>query len=479
MTVPHTNGRTNGAADGGHTLSRDDPEWVRERFNIPAGTTDGEVTAWYAAQIASYEADERADTMRRRADSLAQGWVPHPAARQAPAAALPALGVCLADVEAEAVRWAWPGWLAVGKLHVFDGDPGMGKSTLLAALAASVTAGQPWPDGSPVPDGARGGVVVLTAEDDPATTIRPRMEAAGADVARVSVVAMAPTLDGAGRIPSFPADTDLILEECRRVGARLLLVDPVTAYLGDVNSHRDSDVRGALAPLAAAAETAGVAGVLVRHLNKSAGGSALYRGGGSIAFAGLARVVWVAGRDPRDQDRRALAVSKNNLAPFPESLGYELVSAGPFKVGKVRWLGPLPLSADDLVRPATADAVTPAQDAAADFLLTALAEGPRAVRELFEEAGAAGISEQTLKRAKRRLGAKTNKRGGVGEPGGWFWSLAESKGASTATVGSLRLNAPRNLAENGDGTPVSAKGIKGPAPFTPLVPFPSVSRCWS
>ncbi len=348
------------------------------------------------------------------------------------------LGVCLADVTAEPIRWAWPSWLVSGKLHVFDGNPGVGKSTIVAALAASVTAGEPWPDGSLVPLEARGAVVYLTTEDDAATTIRPRMEAAGADLTRVRVIATVPSADGNpyGRVPTIPDDVGLLLAECERIGARLLVVDPVMAYLGEVNSHRDSDVRGALASLAAAAEEAGVAVVLIRHLNKGTGATALYRGGGSIGFAGLARVVWVAGTDPTQPDARALAIVKNNYAPFPPSLGYEMESAGPFDIGRVRWTGEVTLSANDLVRPlGPPAATTPAQDAAEAWLEDALAGGARPARELIPEAEAAGIAERTLKRAKSRLGVETDKRGGM--DGGWYWTLDAPKGAKAPTVGPL------------------------------------------
>ena len=431
-------------ATNGRHLAGDDPAFLRELHGLAPTVSDRDALAYHEAATADFLAEQAAELARSRLDEVrrAIGAAPGPSA-------LAPLGVCLADVEAEPIRWAWPGWLALGKLHVFDGDPGMGKSTLLASLAASVTTGAPWPDGRPVPTPARGGAVILTAEDDPAATIRPRMEAAGADVARVSVVSTIPTDKGHGRIPAFPGDVDLIVRECRRLGARLLVVDPVTAYLGDVNSHRDSDVRGALAPLAAEAEAAGVAVVLVRHLNKSAGGSALYRGGGSIAFTGLARVAWIAGKDPASPDRRALAVSKNNLAAFPQAQGYELVSAGPLGVGKVAWTGPLPLSADDLVRPVTLDAATPAQDEAADFILAALADGPRPARELYAEAEAAGITEASMKRARKRLGVETERRGGFGGSGGWYWLPLRPKELRAQGPELLSEAAPRRQAENG------------------------------
>jgi|GEM_PF-1873603 len=434
-----------------------------------AHPTDREVTAaslYYLAQAAGWT-----DPFRRtdaRAGSRPAGRH-RPRFESAPEAGdVQPLGVCLADVTAEAIRWAWPGWLASGKLHVFDGNPGAGKSTFVAALAASVTSGVQWPDGAPVPPSARGAVVYLTTEDDAATTIRPRMEAAGANLSRVRVIATVPTVDRNpyGRVPTLPNDVGLLISECERIGARLLVVDPVMAYLGDVNSHRDSDVRGALAPLAAAAEEAGVAVVLIRHLNKGTGASALYRGGGSIAFAGLARVVWVAGSDPAQPDARALAVGKNNLSRFPPALGYELESAGRFGVGRVRWTGEVQLSADDLVRPhGPPPAASPARDAAEEWLEAALAGGERLARELLPEAEAAGISERTLKRAKHRLGVVVEKRGGMN--GAWYWTLDAPKRAKAPRVGPL----PERMESAGDGiAPDSTDFPKGATPLAPLPP---------
>jgi putative DNA primase/helicase len=275
------------------------------------------------------------------------------------------------------------------------------------------------------PEHSPGGVVVLTAEDDPATTIRPRMEAAGADVGLVTVVSTVTSADGSVRLPVFPDDTDFVVSECERLGARLLVIDPVTAYLGDVNSYRDSDVRGALAPLAAAVEEAGVAVVLIRHLNKGVGGSALYRGGGSIAFAGLARIVWVAGHDPNNPSLRAVAVSKNNISAFPPTLGYDLVSAGPLGVGKANWLGPAPLTADDLVSPPAPAPRGSALEEAASFLQSALAGGPQPSAIVAADAREAGIALKTLRRAKDELGVQSRRKGGVAGNGSWDWSLPD------------------------------------------------------
>ena len=437
---------------------RDSAAFLRGFYGLPDDWLDAEVHSYAIRERASLEMERRAEIEAHRRQLVE---------------AHPQLGVCLADVEPELIRWMWSCWLAAGKLHVFDGNPGMGKSTIIAALAASITAGIPWPDGGPVSDRARGSVVILTAEDDAATTIRPRMEAAGADVSRVRVISVVPTENGAGRLPTLPDDVELIVEACRACGAKLLVIDPVTAYLGAVNSHRDSDVRGALAPLAAAAEEAGVAVMLIRHLNKGVGGSALYRGGGSIAFTGLARVVWIVGSNPDSADCRALAVSKNNLAAFPNSLAYELVNAPPLNVGRVEWSGPISLSADDLVRPPVAARSTPAQDKAEAFLLEALLEGPRLARELYQAAEEAGISEKTLKRTKAKMNVEVERRGGPGGSGAWYW-LPPSTGPRSKKVKGSTPD-PLSPMAGSANSQISSGQSEKPKEVTPMAPLTEVA----
>src|SRR5262249_61214174 len=111
----------------------------------------------------------------------------------------------------------------------------------------------------------------------------------------------------------------------RRVCARLVVVDVLAAYLsGQVDSYRDADVRRALHPLARLAEETGSVVLVLRHLSKSGGTNALYRGGGSIGIIGAARVGLLAAIDPEDDGRRVLAVTKSNLAAIPSALAYRL-----------------------------------------------------------------------------------------------------------------------------------------------------------
>jgi RecA-family ATPase len=231
--------------------------------------------------------------------------------------------VALADVAPAAVRWLWRGRVPLGKLTVLDGDPGVGKSTLLLDLAARVSRGTALPDCERSDLEGPATVVLLTSEDGLADTVRPRLAAAGADLGRV--VAMTGVRDGQEVV--LPREWPEVARVVARARARLLVVDPLMAYLErGVNAYRDQDARRALAPLALLADKVGVAIVVVRHLTKSGGANALYRGGGSIGIIGTARSGLLAAADPEDPagERRVLAVTKGNLAGTVPALGYRL-----------------------------------------------------------------------------------------------------------------------------------------------------------
>jgi AAA domain len=251
----------------------------------------------------------------------------------------------LADVQPEQVTWLWPNHIPAGKLVTFDGDPGVGKSVLALTIGAIVTRAGRWPDGTQCDQ--PGDVLIMSAEDGVADTIRPRLDAADADPYRVHVIEHG--LDQSGEsIPMTLAATDEIERHITQTGARLLIVDVLMAYIpGD--AYRDQDVRKVLTPLAKVAERTGCTVLLVRHLKKSKGGEPVYRGAGSIGIAGAARAGYLVTRDPQRPDSvRILASVKNNLADAPKSLAYTLVGAGNGVVA-VEWLGEDDRSAVELL----------------------------------------------------------------------------------------------------------------------------------
>jgi hypothetical protein len=340
-----------------------------------------------------------------------------------------ACGILLSEVVPERVRWLWDGRMALGKLNLLDGDPGLGKSAVTIDLAARVSVGKPWPDGSGCD---AGGVVILSAEDGLADTIRPRFDAAGGDPSKAVAVSTVPDAEGNERQIAIPDDLATVEAAIERVGAVLVVVDPLMAFLpGDVNSHRDQDVRRALAPLARLAERTGGAVVVVRHLNKGVGGNALYRGGGSIGIVGAARSGLLIAKHPEDDRRRVLASIKSNLAAPAPSLvfGLESTEAGAVRVD---WKGESNLNAEALLSAPTDHEERSAARGAQDFLREMLEDGAVAVGDVRKQANDAGISWRTVERAKAALGVQSTREGEAGKRGGgmWVWTLPTIRAAT-------------------------------------------------
>jgi AAA domain len=341
--------------------------------------------------------------------------------------------VCVADIAAEPIRWLWPGRLPLGKLAVLDGDPGVGKSTITLTIAAKVSTGSPFPDGSrPEP----ADVVLLSAEDEIGDTIRPRLEAAGANLERCWVLPDVRPEGEPPRPPELPLDLDQLEGYVKDRGAALVVIDPLMAFLsGQVDAHRDQDVRRALASMAAMAARTGAAVLIVRHLNKTSGGNPLYRGGGSIGIVGAARAGLLAAPDPDDEHRRILAVTKSNLAAMPEALAYRLAPDEQYGVARVVWEGATTHTAADLlrVRPREDDGEAPAREEAETVLREILADGPVPARRVKQLARDAGVAERTLDRARLALGA-TTRREGFGPGAQYLWALPDAMLAMGATL---------------------------------------------
>jgi hypothetical protein len=335
--------------------------------------------------------------------------------------------VRLADVKPEPLRWLWPGRIALGKLTMIAGDPGLGKSFLTLDIAARVSTGTPWPDAVDQPNQA-GGVVLLSAEDDIADTIRPRLDAAGAEASRIMALQAVRQGGDAGGQRMFNLATDLAaLNDAIRAcnGCRLVVVDPITAYLGKTDSHKNADIRGLLAPLSELASRHGIAIVAVSHLNKSGAGPAMYRTMGSLAFVAASRASWAVARDPDDHARRLLLPVKNNLAPDTGGLAYTLQAAASGGMPSIAWdAQPVSITADEVLSIQGGDDERTAREDAATWLRDALADGPVPADEVKRQAKANSISVRTLKRAKIDAGVIA-KREGFGPGAKWYWMLPD------------------------------------------------------
>jgi hypothetical protein len=298
-------------------------------------------------------------------------------------------------------------------------------------LAARVSKGQPMPDGS-ASDGP-GLAIILSAEDDPASIIRPRLETLGAILERVFFVEI-PSEDGTCRPPLIrPADIRQIEKVVGEVttqteSVKLIVVDPLVAFLPhDVNANHDQEVRRALVELKSLAERTGAAVVAVRHLRKAGTDNALYRGSGSIGIIGAARAGLLIAKDPDDPEgnRRVLAATKMNLAPLSGSHAFRLLGDNETSHPCVFWEGRITHTAEELLAPPRSDDELSALEEAHNFLQDTLAKGPRPAVEVMREARDIGVSIATLRRAKKILGVKARKRGKPGERRQlWEWELA-------------------------------------------------------
>ena len=338
----------------------------------------------------------------------------------------PPPGTILSDVEAETVLWLWERRIPLGKITVVDGDPGNGKSALTTDLAARLSVGRPFPDGQPTEPA---GVVIMNAENGLADTIRPRVDAAGGDPTKVLSLAAIEfgepdeRGDRDERTLSIPEDIRIIENALNRMDAKMLVVDPLMAFLSEgVNAHKDQDVRRALAPLKRMAERTGCAVVLVRHLNKASGGNSLYRGGGSIGIIGAARSGLLVGQDPEDDKIRVLAGQKSNLTEMPESLKYRIVTAAN-GAARVEHLGTTTTTANAMLSAPTDAEERSALGEAMKFLREELGKAPVMAKNKKARAKEMEISDATLRRAKQALAIVSSREG----DDGWSWSLPKPK----------------------------------------------------
>jgi hypothetical protein len=362
--------------------------------------------------------------------------------------------VDLSTVKAVPVTWLWLTRIAIGKTTCVAGDPGLGKSFITLDMAARVSTGQAWPDGAENPHGP-GGVVLFSAEDDPADTIVPRLAAAGADCTRI-VVCPGVSTGKAGKSRSFTlGDIDsLALAIDRTPECKLVVIDPVTAYMGEIDAHKNNEVRAMLAPLAALAAAKGVAIVLVTHLNKGGGGKSVYRLSGSLAIPAAARTVWLVAKDAEDPERRLMLPVKNNLAPDSGGLAYTISGDPP----RVVWSDvPVTMTADEAMAAESVGGQSSKREAAAEWLRCQLIGGDVDSDEMKRRADAAGIPWRTVERAKGEAGAIST-RSGFGGP--WVFRLVDPRQVAPKTA------KPAN--EGGVAVYGDRGGVQyGPGPETP------------
>jgi hypothetical protein len=387
-----------------------------------------------------------------------------------------------ADVATAPVEWLWPGRIPIGKVTLLVGDPGLGKSLIALDLAARVSTGAAWPDEergsrsedrdetaasaadlpfsqsairnpkSAIAPGPRpstlnsqpASVLLLNSEDDLADTIRPRLEAHGADCNRIFHV------DSVADLRNDFEQLRVAVE--RTPDCRLIIVDPVNAFVGPNDSNFHTVVRKVLSPLAKLATQKRLAVVAVTHLRKLQG-AAIHRATGSMGFVAAARAVWTICRDPADPNRQLFVPLKSNLAATSTVLALSIEAHPTIDSPVVRWHPPEEaISVAQILAPPPKQRGPQAEElrAAQAWLREHLAGGKQAAHDVIDAGEERGFHVRTLRRGLRMMGGHTER---VGFLGGWWWSLP---GTASGEQPAEKIEKPVPLEKNGPARTKSA-----------------------
>jgi RecA-family ATPase len=326
------------------------------------------------------------------------------------------------SIQPKPLKWLWPGMVPRGKITILDGDPGTGKSLVTMDLAARLSAGDPLPDNETKYKPQN--IILICAEDDAADTLIPRLDMAGADLSRIDIVNQGLDAQGNPKPMTIPGDLDAVEFAIESVRAALLIIDPIMAYMGEkVHTHNDASVRAALGPLKDLAQRTGCAVLMVRHLNKNGEAKALYRGGGSIAFTGLARSALIVDRHPEEPGVVVLAQAKSNLARMTQSYSYTIDAVGDPGVPIVEWQDRVSMSADALMKGSDSRSSAPQRQECAALIEQLLEErDPYPQKEIERLLRDAGFGRNTWKSAKKQLHVRSTQIRKEGQIVGWQWT---------------------------------------------------------
>lgn len=340
----------------------------------------------------------------------------------------------VSELPPEAHRWIWKGWLAAESLHVLAGAPATGKTTAALSLAATLSRGGTWPDGT---DARPAHAVIWSGEDHATKTLSPRLLAMGADPDRVSIVT---STSEHGRHRPFDPATDLA--ELKRTlsglaDVDLLIIDPIISVVtGD--SHKNAEVRRSLQPLVDLASSVGCALLGITHFSKgTAGLDPIERISGSLAFGALARVVLVAARTTGGSDAdpdRMFIRAKSNIGPDGDGFSYgvegmTLPHDPEIETSRVNWGVPLVGQASDLLAQYSPKPTAASSDGGrADWLKKVLAAGPVLATEVIARAREElHCPPASLHRARERIGAHTTSVGALKSKKN-YWYLSGQEG---------------------------------------------------
>ena len=326
-------------------------------------------------------------------------------------------------VKIKPIKWIWPGILAAGKFVLLAGDPGLGKSQVSLFICSVISNGGQWPVSGEIYN-EKDNILILSAEDGNNDVIVPRLKAVKADLERIHIIEAVKTEDGKEKTFDLSNDVEKLEKLAMLVdNVKMIIIDPISAYLGKIDSHRNTEVRNALNPVIKFCEEIGACLLCVTHLNKGGGsGNALSRVTGSIAFSAAARASFVITRDPDNPDRRLMLPLKNNLAKDTHGFAYKIEEkeVSGIITTCVAWESDkINLSAEEVLT--TQGGKAENKLFAEEFLREELKDGFEIPsNELYKRAEEHGISPKVLWNTKDKIGAKACKKG-FNE--GWVWYL--------------------------------------------------------
>lgn len=324
------------------------------------------------------------------------------------------------DILPEKIEWFWDNKIPSGALTIIAGDPGSGKSYLSNYMAALVSRGGEWPDDTG--RAPKGDILLIGDEDDPAKVIVPRLISHKADLSKIKLIS--------GVQSEGYFDLSLDINKLRATikglsNCKLIILDPITAYLGKTNANSNAEVRAALGPLSLLAIEQNLTIIGINHFNKKQGESFIYRGLGSTAFVAQARSAWGVMTDADDRDEKIFCLIKSNYCNEPTGLKFRIVDVDcPYGAGAVQfsadpWMGHI----DD-----TGDKKAPGRiEDACEWLTERLGTAEVASAEIFDDAMSFGFGKDLIYRAKRKLDLSTRKTGFDSKTAEWFWSLRDEE----------------------------------------------------
>lgn len=334
----------------------------------------------------------------------------------------------ISSVQEKKINWLWKDKLAFGKITLFAGEPGVGKSQLLLYIASIVSKGEKFHFESQACEPQN--VLIISGEDSADDTIKPRLMALNADLDRVHFVKGIKRIDKSGH-PYF--DAICLIEHLAELEIKIkennykfIIVDPIALYLGSVDENKNKEIRAALGQLTALAERHGVSLILNSHFSKpgTSNKNAINRVMGSIGFAAAARMVFGIMKDPENPDRRLFLTIKNNIGQDKEGLAYNIKSVllnGGIETSRVEWLNErVSQTANEILNTDNAD--SPKVGEAKEFLEELLKNGSVSLTEIRSQAEQKGISVSRLYKAKEVL--KIYENISIGSKRGKIWSLS-------------------------------------------------------